>query len=557
MRNRTAAAHEALRRELAADAAAFGSALSRAREVQLETLAATLHDNRSTKFGTRYKFGRIRNVDEFRERVPLSSYDDYRADLIRIRQGEPGVLTKERVTRLHLSSGTVSASKLIPFTERLARDFQKAISPWLESAYRSYEGLGEGPAYWALSPALADVVTPQSVIPVGFDSEESYFGQDAQRALGDILVGHATSMTGGDSAAFLRMTLRDLIAHPDLRWISVWSPTFLLVLWESLSNNAAWLRSDLPAARRRELDDALLNRDFTRLWPELRLVSCWADGWAARFCENVRSLFPGVPFERKGLLSTEAVVTIPWQDQEIEEPPVLAYRSHFFEFLPPESEGTLLAHELVRGEKYEVVVTTGGGLYRYRLADIVHCEGFAGEAPRLSFVGRKNLVADMCGEKLNDEHVAAVISEVTASLGITSRLCALVPHRDLRRYVLVLDSPKGAAPFDTHGVLHNLIGRLDDALSENFHYRYCRELGQLESPALLMLRYDECAELIRAKGETQRLGVLKISALERSIEIPPRWRDRLLFANASEPFEILAKPIVGGKPVGVDEPHPF
>ena len=48
-----------------------------------------------------------------------------------------------------------------------------------------------------------------------------------------------------------------------------------------------------------------------------------------------------------------------------------------------------LAHELERGRTYSVVVTTGGGLYRYRLGDLVNVVGFEAGCPLLRFVGRE------------------------------------------------------------------------------------------------------------------------------------------------------------------------
>ena len=49
----------------------------------------------------------------------------------------------------------------------------------------------------------------------------------------------------------------------------------------------------------------------------------------------------------------------------------------FFEFIPlvntdsNEPKTTLLAKEIKVGEMYEIIVTTPGGLYRYRMGDIV------------------------------------------------------------------------------------------------------------------------------------------------------------------------------------------
>ena len=40
-------------------------------------------------------------------------------------------------------------------------------------------------------------------------------------------------------------------------------------------------------------------------------------------------------------------------------------------YLILDDPGTLLLHELEAGQDYEVVVTNGSGLYRYRMGDVV------------------------------------------------------------------------------------------------------------------------------------------------------------------------------------------
>src|SRR6185369_1456475 len=97
--------------------------------------------------------------------------------------------------------------------------------------------------------------------------------------------------------------------------------------------------------------------------------------------------------QSKGLLATEAFVSIPWEAQH----PV-AVMSHFFEFASANGE-ILLAHELRHGETYSVIVTTAGGLWRYRLGDLVEVDGLAAATPSLRFLGRGTSVTDLCGEK--------------------------------------------------------------------------------------------------------------------------------------------------------------
>src|SRR5262249_56650625 len=98
---------------------------------------------------------------------------------------------------------------------------------------------------------------------------------------------------------------------------------------------------------------------------------------------------------------------------------VLAVRSHFREFLPADAVGRRdatrpqLAHELEPGYAYSVVLTTGGGLYRYHLGDVVAVVGRVRDCPIVRFVGRKN-VSDWRGEKLHEAHAARVIESAFA-----------------------------------------------------------------------------------------------------------------------------------------------
>src|SRR5262249_33770857 len=151
--------------------------------------------------------------------------------------------------------------------------------------------------------------------------------------------------------------------------------------WESLVADIAsgGCRCPLPASLRRdlhlparpvrakELEDVVpepyqtllhLQQSFAgTLWPRLRVVSCWGDAHGELALTEIQSRLPGIFVQPKGLLATEAVVTIPFAGAW-----PLALRSHFFEFID-ERGRTRLADELEDSGEYEVVVTTSGGLW--------------------------------------------------------------------------------------------------------------------------------------------------------------------------------------------------
>ncbi len=168
------------------------------------------------------------------------------------------------------------------------------------------------------------------------------------------------------------------------------------------------------------------------------------------------------------------------------------------------------AHKVEVGGRYVVVVTTSGGLYRYRLGDLVEVTGHLGALPVLRFLGRADRVSDLVGEKLSEAFVATALTAAGAS-GFT----VLAPHGS-RGYVLVTDSP---AP--------GLAERVEAALCANFHYAYARRLGQLDPVQPLVAGPDAAVHYLEAcvlRG--QRLGDVKVPALEvRGLWFdPPAWR---------------------------------
>ena len=91
----------------------------------------------------------------------------------------------------------------------------------------------------------------------------------------------------------------------------------------------------------------------------------------------------GVTLQGKGLLSTEAVITVPSDCGD----PQLSADSNFYEFRRDNGQ-IYLADELLSGETYSVIVTTNSGLYRYQTDDLVLCTGHTPEGlPQLRFAG--------------------------------------------------------------------------------------------------------------------------------------------------------------------------
>jgi hypothetical protein len=504
----------------------FRSALRHPDRAQEAILLRYLRANAQTSFGRRHQFQAIRSVGEFQERVPLSTFDDYDESIGQVRAGVPNVLTAEAVRCLQPSSGSTRAAKLIPYTATLQSEFGRAIGPWMFDLARSTPAILGGPAYWSVSPLrtreIDDAAMPRPVSTatrtpvVGFESDSAYLGGWLQRLVQRALIDCEDLKYARDIAEFRRRTLLRLLAESELRVISVWHPTFLTLLLDELT--ACWdeilaqlargvpsaerLRSIAPNPRRADRLRSVDPKAQGEIWPHLATISCWGDGHAAGLLADLKTRFPGVRIQPKGLIATEAIVSIPYEDKF----PV-AIRSHFFEFIDDRGIARTVC-ELQQASTYSVVVTTAGGLYRYLLRDRIRVDNFIHATPSIRFVGKQDSVSDMCGEKLSEGLVADVLSRLLPVHAPAARFALVAPDisSNVPRYVLYLESQER--------VSRQLSEELEAELRLNPNYALCIRLGQL-CPATVEAVAPGSGEryLERLRASGQRLGDIKPAAL--------------------------------------------
>ena len=547
-----------------ADALAFERATQCVEATQHRVLTQLLRHNADTEFGRRHVFADILAADNpvraFQANVPLSTYDDYREAIEQIGHGVPNILTSEPVRLLEPTSGSSAATKLIPYTSSLQQEFQRAIAPWIVRTLLRHPRVMGGAAYWSISPATRHPDWPDGHtvggVPVGFDDDSAYLGGAAAWLVNRVLAVPSAVKAIDDMATFRYVTLLFLLHRRDLVLVSVWNPTFWTLLveplaawWTALSEDVAsgmvrpeavglpalpvelnaHLRKMLrPDARRAQSIRAIGARanaftsdesraeTYRLLWPNLRLISCWTDANAQREAERLARLFPHALIQPKGLIATEGVVSLPLVGCDAGA--ALALRSHFFEFAPVNSgdgvdtDNVKLAHELKLGARYSVLLTTGGGLYRYQLGDVVRVTGRYRRCPLLRFEGRRAHVSDWFGEKLHEQHVRTSLEDLLAEQGlkVDFAMVACEAGTSPPTYALFIQAQA------SDDVLLALGDSLEQRLCENFHYAHCRQLGQLAALRVFHIARDgQASYLAGCVRRGQRAGDVKPTALHR------------------------------------------
>ena len=506
------------------------------RRAQAGVLSGILKRNAATEIGTLHRFGSIQGPDEFRS-VPLSEYEDYAAAIERTKAGRASVLTRDPVELLQPTSGSTAATKLIPYTSSLRKEFRAAIDPWIASLYLAHPALLLGRHYWSISPTTPCRTESPAKVRVGFADDAEYLGR-IQRILSRTLLAVPSEIARvADPDTFEYLTLLFLLRERNLGVISVWHPSFLTLLTAAARKRlpsivrdieSGDLANDVPLdpalravfrsrifpnpARARELrrlDTA--QPDFPgRLWPHLRVISCWTDGRSEHWVTELGRQFPRAEIQGKGLAATEGIVSFPIGRQGRR---VCAIRSHFLEFVDTETGEVRRAWEIRPRRLYSVVLTTGGGLYRYRLHDLVRVKGYFNRAPCLEFFSRDNLVSDVVGEKLNGKHVEESIRRVEVGCGARFAFAMLAPSRARQAvgYVFFVQTQAGEdVDYRRAGLL------LEGELNLNFHYRHARERSQLQPLRVFRVEGDAGAAYRRFfEQKGARAGDVKFNALSR------------------------------------------
>lgn len=476
----------------------FAAALKNSRLSQERLLLEILKTNEDCEIGRKYGFSSIDSPAEFSRRVPIRTYEELEEDIIRTIHGTP-VICAEPLIFVEETGGSAGGKKLIPFTEKKLFSFQRALHPWFFDLFQSFPSIKKGRMYWTISPACRSASAPLP-LPVGISNDAHYFGREAATALSEVLIGANEGLDRLlDPDEWRFKTLKELLAADDLSLISIWSPTYLLKLLRFLKKNVKEFvpfPGQVSSPRRAIIEEALSeNRVNTEiLWSALKAISCWTDAGAQRFVPLLEESFPGVEVQSKGLLATEGMVTIPLQRAK---GCVLAVSSSFVEFLS-ENGDVLLCDQLTLGSSYRILLTTFGGLYRYDIGDSVRITGFYETSPVLEFIGRGNLVSDLCGEKLDEKFASACLTPVPG-------FAMLAPvEADYRGYVLLVD--REIIP-ESH--LASTVETVEQNLMRNPQYEHARRLGQLEplSGMALSNPLQQYERLCQESG--LRLGTLK------------------------------------------------
>lgn len=526
------------------------------KEEQEQFLLRVLQKNKYTVFGKRYDFGSIRSAAEFQERVPLTDYEDYEELINREIAGERGLFTADPPYFYCISSGSIGDSKYLPLTKEdailqhiywdgairaiIRRDFPEYSEEELfgdiflmsdaflthmpdgtmngvRSGVASRMQQEEGTYPYGLFYAPEEVLFPAEL------SDTQYVKLRIALADGEITAIHANFIHKG--TAMLKYLERHWDAFLRDMETGEISPEFSVSdFWKNR------LKSLLPpnpdrAAELRAFSGANLSDGLIRkIWPRVKYLRLSSGMQFHPYVEEMDHYSGGLPVypflyaASEGMFGVAAGVG--QMDRYLLIPDLC-----FFEFLPEEGEGQVKTlTELTQGERYEIVITTVSGLYRYRLGDVIQVVGFDGETPLISINYRKSQVLNLADEKMNSAQFEGAMNAFIEETGF--RPDGYCVAGDLVQnppcYRIFMESGK-ALPLHASELL-------DQKLSEScLSYRSAREAEELSCAELSLLPPDTFQEYERFfRGKDKRSEQSKPVKILTSKEQVDFFRGRVL-----------------------------
>lgn len=385
--------------------------------IQRRQLHALLTAARRTEWGEKYAYKSIRTYEDFRERVPVQTYDEIKPYVMRMINGERNILWPSVVRWYAKSSGTTNdKSKFLPVTPEILKGCH-------------YKGGFDCVALYLRNTPDSRFFSKKGLILGGSHSPSPL---------------NARSHCGDLSAVLLQNLnpLVNLIRVPEKRIILMdeWESKIRAIVestWNrdvnSLSGVPSWMLVLIKAVLKKAGKESL-----TEVWPNLEVFFHGGISFEP-YRDQYKAL---IPSDRMQYVETynasEGFFGIQDDPNDSSLLMMLDY-GIFYEFIPMSEVGsphpTVLPLEAVEtGKNYALVITTSGGLWRYLIGDTVR---FTSLSPyKFVISGRTKHFINAFGEELMVDNADKAIAMTCRETGAKVKEYTAAP-------LFMLDKAKG------------------------------------------------------------------------------------------------------------------
>lgn len=510
-------------------------------KAQQSTLKKIINRNKNCEYGKKYDFANIKSIEDFQNKVPITTYEDYEPYVERIiKNREKNIMFTGPNIRYCSSSGSVGKPKILPKSIKDLWNMQCiGFSCSVATAFHHLKKHGV---------RMPEQMGPLVLILTGHPLEDGKMCNGAAqiplRYLMPIMRFFCTSpksLLSPEHEELLDtsyLQLRFALENRKVSYLGSLVVTLLTTMFDYLEENWEMLCDDIEkgiinpnikitpelreeyskkfkpnpkraAELRAEFEKGFDTPIAPRIWPRLT----WAYGMVGSnlkvYVEKLRkSIGPNVPIHNMGYAAAEGFFAMA-TELDVHDG-VLLPHCIFFEFLPvnDDEEGgdenvkPLLIDQLEVGKKYEMVVSNFSGLYRYRMEDVVQVTRMHNNTPMIEFLYRRNLGMNIANEKTTTQMVDFAAKETAEAMG--NEFVGHSFYADYStnppRYCMLAEAVKPVTEEERQQFIDILDGKFKEFNEKYYKYR---RWGMINRPEVLFLKektYWDYREMLRAKG---------------------------------------------------------
>ncbi len=375
-------------------------------DIQNEVLSQLLEKASETEWGRAYNYSGISSVEEFKEQIPLQTYEEIKPFVERLRNGEKNLLWPGEIKWFAKSSGTTSdKSKFIPVSKE-SLEFCHLRGP--KDVFALYIK-----NYPETKVLLGKTLTLGGSHRVNNFSNNSYYGD-----LSAILIENVPFWT-------------DFIRTPtsDIALIEEFEEKIDKIIEISLDQNVtsfAGVPSWYLVLLKRVLEKTG-KENILEVWPNLEVFSHGGVNFEP-YREQYKKLIPSENMHYMEAYNASegffAIQDNPHRDDML----LMLDYGMYYEFIPMEewenpNQRVLSLTEVEVNKNYAMVISTNGGLWRYIIGDTVK---FTCKFPyKIKITGRTKHFINAFGEeviidnaeqaiKVACQRTGAIVNEYTA-----------------------------------------------------------------------------------------------------------------------------------------------
>ena len=363
-------------------------------EVQNELLHELIKKASKTETGNLYDFKTIKSYNMFKSRVPLCNYDDIELNIERCRKGEQNIFWPSNIKWFAKSSGTTnSKSKFIPLSSEALEDCHyKAGKDMLSLYYNNNED--------------SQLLTGKSLRLGGsnelYNKNDSYFGDLSSIIIQNLPFWAEFSSTPSNKTSLM----------PE------WETKMKAIVAESISEKVTSL-AGVPSWMLVLLQNVLKEtkkKTISQVWPDAEVYFHGGVSFKP-YRELYKGLFTKKDFRYYEIYNaSEGFFGIQDHNHSDELLLMLDY-GIFYEFIPikgdKEDDSDIIPlSEVALNTNYSIVITTNGGLWRYKIGDTIQ---FTSLSPyRIQVTGRTKHFINVFGEELIIDNAEKALERVSA-----------------------------------------------------------------------------------------------------------------------------------------------